>query len=348
MLLNRVKEKGVFTLELMVSLVISVFVLLLVLVLYANYEQLRVKTTSINKAYSNSYVGLNFLEKNAKQVGFGLNGVNFLGCNVSAYNTETAKGYSFPLMPVEINFASSNKESDNFYFLFGNASNYFAPIKITNDVIDDENLLLESRFGISLGDVFVVGNNRDDGCVLRQVSDLPEIGSSQIEYKNKMYGNEVVGYQNTKYNNDSAISPAPQNGFMFLNLGKDPKRQHYYVQNEKLMLNSMFDGEDDISTIMNNVVLMKAVYALDHNQDSSVDEWSTEVITPENANKIIGMRIGLAIKVPLKNAKCNETLDPELDWLGGVMDISNVEDYKCYNYKVLQTTVPFKNIIWKN
>lgn len=348
MLLNKVKQKGAFTLELMVSLVISVFVLLLVLVLYGNYEKLKVKTTSINKAYSSSYIGLNFLEKNAKQVGFGISGVNFLGCQVKAYNTETGKSYSFPLTPVEINFASNNKESDSFNFLFGNAENYFAPIKVTNNVSSGDDLLLESRFGINLGDVFIVGKKREDDCVLKQVSDLPEIGSSRVEYQEKTYGDELTGYKNTKYNRGSTITPSPEIGSSFLNLGSNPKRQHYYVENEKLMLNNIFDGEDDTSVIMNNVVLMKAVYALDNNKDSSVDEWSNQVVLAQDMHKIIGMRIGIVIKIPLKNAKCDETVDPQLEWLGGTMDVSGVENYKCYNFKVLQTTVPFKNIIWKN
>lgn len=64
-------------------------------------------------------------------------------------------------------------------------------------------------------------------------------------------------------------------------------------------------------------------------------------------DKIIGFRVGIVVQSPNKEKECNVTINPELEWLGGIMHVSDIPDYQCYRYQVLQATIPFKNILWK-
>src|SRR5690606_34398980 len=111
------KEEGQFILDMMIGLTMSFITILTIYSVYSKFENYKRTTASISQSVGNAHIGLFALEKNAKLVGYGLNNINFLGCEVNAYNSNTGNYYTFPLVPIQINFKESNTESDDFNLL---------------------------------------------------------------------------------------------------------------------------------------------------------------------------------------------------------------------------------------
>lgn len=111
------------------------------------------------------------------------------------------------------------------------------------------------------------------------------------------------------------------------------------------------------NSIADGVVLMKAEYGTDSNGDGVVDntEWSTA--TPANPLSVLAIRVAIVARSakpekPNSSGVCTTTtVSPT--WAGGTLDLSgnrglaSGDDWKCYRYKVFQTTVPLRNVIWR-
>jgi type IV pilus assembly protein PilW len=133
--------------------------------------------------------------------------------------------------------------------------------------------------------------------------------------------------------------------------------------------------------VANDIVSMRAVYGQDFdgsltpvtiNGDGIVDQWSRTARTTANQvsrTMAVGVQItarsGLKEK-PTSGTVCDATTNqarPDkamtLDWYdqykpvvgtlaGAVIDLSTTSaDWSCYRYKLFQTTVPIRNVIWR-
>lgn len=95
--------------------------------------------------------------------------------------------------------------------------------------------------------------------------------------------------------------------------------------------------------------------------DATGTEWKNDggtSPTPEFLQRIRAVRIGLVARSAVKDlpkpgeAQCSTTTTPiTISWGSGpdmTPDLSSDADWRCYRYKIFQTTVPVRNAIWSS
>lgn len=110
--------------------------------------------------------------------------------------------------------------------------------------------------------------------------------------------------------------------------------------------------------IADEIALLKAEYGTDANGDGVVDNTEWSVAAPASPLQVLAVRVAVVArsaqpeKPPAGSTVCNTTtVFPT--WAGGTLDLSGNrglgtgDDWKCYRYKVFQTTVPLRNVIWR-
>ena len=343
------KQKGSFLLELMIGLLLSILTVLGVVTLYAKFEGQKRTTAQVGQTVSMGAMAMFPIQHYTKMAGFGFNKVDALGCKVLAHNQTTNTDYSFTLEPLSINFGANDKKSDTVTLLMGSSDHYFDPISLSQNMSNStDNVRIESRFGLQPGDVFVLSEAGKD-CTLAQVSELPTvIGYNDVVKHDAGNYTDVAGNtKTTNYNFNSGVTYTTKASL--LNLGLEPKRFIYSIENNQLIQNNKFDNTDHKNVIGDNIVMLKAIYGVDDDDDGNVDSWTKT--KPTDLKKLIGVKIALIARSNLRErangGACVITTNKDFTWSGGTMDISDLPDWKCYRYRMLQTTVPLRNILFQ-
>jgi type IV pilus assembly protein PilW len=168
-------------------------------------------------------------------------------------------------------------------------------------------------------------------------------------------------------------------GGQVYNLGTGPSIKVYAVRGGNLVYCDMVaidcTNTANYSVAVNDIVSMRAVYGKDFNPapsakpgDGVVDRWDRAAFNNAfEATRVLAVmvevtaRSSLKEKPPAGSTTCDTTPDetkPDkaTDWIGKAyvgIDISknispaDVDEWKCYRYKLFQTTVPLRNMIWR-
>jgi type IV pilus assembly protein PilW len=165
------------------------------------------------------------------------------------------------------------------------------------------------------------------------------------------------------------------------NLGNlyDPNAQPVYnsyaIANNTLTAVSGFSS-NPASAVADNIVHMRALYGLDDGLnapstvalgytpgpivagdgivDRFVDSTLFNAIAPLPWKSIIAVRVAIVARssqaeIPTAGvgAPCDTTVTSPA-WSGGTFDLSANPEWKCYRYRVYETTIPLRNWIWKS
>jgi type IV pilus assembly protein PilW len=174
------------------------------------------------------------------------------------------------------------------------------------------------------------------------------------------------------------------NGARLYALGGTPQVKLYAIRGGNLTMCEWLSTDctqpANFAVVADNIVSLRAVYGQDFDGnptpttpagDGQVDQWSRAAFT--TANQItrtlaVGVsltaRSGLREK-PTTGTVCDATTQSDrpdkgqpLDWYEGYtpvvgslagadINLTAVPDWRCYRYKLFQTTVPIRNMIWR-
>lgn len=173
-------------------------------------------------------------------------------------------------------------------------------------------------------------------------------------------------------------------GGQLFNLGALPQVKVYAVRGGNLttcdLLTTDCANPANYTVIVNDIVSMRAVYGKDFDGnptpgtpigDGAVDRWSrAALVTSNQVSRTLGASVALAARSGLKEKPssgtvCDATVDPARpdraqEWFGpslapsdgtlaaAAMDLSGSSpDWRCYRYKLFQTSVALRNLIWR-
>lgn len=349
------KQRGSFLIELMIGLFMSLLSVLGVMTIYAQFEGQKRTTTQMSQTVSMGALAMFPIQHFGKMAGFGINDSTLLGCKILAYNDTTGTSYDFTMSPVLITSSGSNSVADKIDFLIGDSDSFFAPVRITQQMPNPSAVFkVDSRFGFREGDLVIAAEPGKD-CTLAQVSNLPRNAgqTDNVIHNSGNYTDPITGTPKpTTYNKPGGLGVSYGTNGKLFNLGAKPQKLSYTIENNQLVQNNNFDNVNNKTIIGDNIVLLKAVYGLDNDNDGDVDTWTATTPTAANLKNIIAIRVGMIARSPLREKSsagvCNITNTATFNWFGGTMDISALPDWKCYRYRLLQTTIPLRNMIWKN
>lgn len=352
--INLNSQHGSLLTEMMIGLAISAMTVLLVTFISFEFEKQKKITTSVSQTVSSNALLAFPLQTVGKNVGFGFNSKDFLGCTVRAANSANNSSYTFSLVPAAITTVDGLK--DRITLIYGSSNSYYNKIQLTAPMTSNDGpIAVASRFGINLGDVLLLSEPGQD-CSLVQVTGLPtDIGQTNL-IKIDAYTYSVNGlnipatYNMLGFNNHSYTTSAKVG-----NLGPTPGRVSFYINDNGQFVEEHLEnsttGNSNIQVIGDNVVAFKVQYALDTDGDKNVDTWTSTAPSMANSNQIIGFRYALISRDnsinPSYNGICNATVNSEFSWEGGDIDVADSSaNWQCYRYRMVQGTVAFKNMLW--
>ncbi len=341
---------GFSLVEIMVAMVIGLVGILVIFQVFAVSEGYRRSTTSGGDAQQSGAVAMYVLEREMRQAGWGFNSANAIGCNVRAYDAQQGGALpQYPLVPVRITQGAATA-SDTIEVNYGNQSSVLAPTNVfQNMVASTDAYVVGNRYGYALADVFIVVESGLD-CTLAQVTGLP--GAPLTTTINHDAANPLSRYDNPA---GSGVLYTV-NGFIF-NLGSAPSRNIYSVNNNSLVLVSALNSQT-AQTVADNIVQLKAQYGKDDGGgggtagDGIVDTYDN--VTPTTAAQwaqVLSIRIGIAARSaqqekPLVSGGGCDATTVTPTWVGGTFNLTADANWQCYRYKIFQTTIPVRNMLW--
>ncbi|NCQ51465.1 hypothetical protein GW796_06140 [archaeon] len=350
--INHNIENGSFLVELMIGLLMSSITILGVLTIYAEFEGQKRTTVQMGQTMSNVAIAMFPIEQNAKKAGFGINHLELIGCNVLGYNeNRTVKDFNFSLVPVLITPGADNTVSDEITFMSGSSDRSLYPVKLTSSMPNSAAVYkVDTRYGMQEGDLLIAVQSGKD-CTLSQISNLPTSSgtSDNVIHNSGNYTNPVTGLQvATTYNKAGGLGISYLKNAKLINIGSEPDITEYKITDNQLAEYNAFNLKSSITS--DNIVLMKALYGLDTDNNDTIDNWTNNIGVATNYQYLKAIKIAILARSPLKEKAiggvCSTTTVSTFSSGGITLDASALPDWNCYRYRLIQSTIPIRNLMW--
>ena len=374
--------QGGFTLvEIMVGMLIGLIGIIVIFQVFQLTESRKRTTTAGSDAQIAGSVAIFSLERDLRLGGFGFgaaasaSGGGLMGCNVNVFdNANPATNFALRLAPVVITDGVAGAP-DSITVLWGSSLTFsnFETFSTTTDT----SKLLKFRNGIDRGDLAVVGGpltTAPQGCHLIQVTDNTNADQRTINHIAGNYtSKDGTTALITRYNNPGGPGMTFAGAGIVFDLGPYPRANKWSIRNGKLTLEDLLhyvdlnpaDGQNDWIEIADGVLDLQAQYGYDANLDGQIadNEW-TVATPPTNADwsKVLAIRVailarsgeyekGYTATTPVwgcgMSVSCTNFLMTNLDGSAGATTPTDpTVDWRHYRYRVYETVVPFRNVIW--
>jgi type IV pilus assembly protein PilW len=358
------RSRGFGIVEVMVAMLIALLGMVVIFQVFAISESVNRTAITGSDAQQNGAYALYMLQQEIREAGWGFNNSQALGCSVIAYNatmggppaalTPGAPAGTYTLAPVLINAGPGNG-SDSLEVNYANPNLLVAPVAIyQNQATPTDPFVVSNRFGFNVGDL-ILAVEPAKSCTLGQATSLPAALSTTIN-------RDVSGAYPYNQPGGSGVVYTT-NGFLF-DFGAAPTRDVFSVFNNQLTVISSLSSATR-QVVADNIVQLKAQYGHDNGVnngtvpvgpyaagDGIVDSYDN--VTPANAaawNQLLTVRVGVVARSaqPEKPSGAGPGCDTTTvapAWSGGNFDLSANANWQCYRYKVFETVIPVKNIIW--
>jgi len=357
----RKTQRGMSLVELLVAAAIGIIASLAIFQVFAVFEAQKRTTTSGGEAQTSGTLALFTMERELRQAGYGINNLDFLGCAIQGYDSLSATSFTLELIPVKITQGAAGAP-DTITVMFGNGELLPNPASIIQNMPSaTADFKVSNRYGFQEGDIVIVAE-AGKNCTLAQASNLPGVlgQTDNIIHGSGQFTDPNTGLQKDIRYNPSAFPPGSgivytTNAKMF-NLGAAPANNIYSIQNSQLTQQQALLGTVPAATtpLFDNIVQLQAQYGKDTNSDGVVDLF--DEITPANTaqwGQVLAVRVAVVARSGLYE---KEEVSPATIQLwensavaptttGPVWTLT--ADNRHYRYKVFQTVVPIRNMIWK-
>ncbi len=352
---------GFSLVELMVGMVIALISSLAIMQVFSSFENQKRSTTAGSEAQENGLMALVQMEQTIHNAGLGLTDPSQLNCTTISTYLDSAAGPipDFSLAPLSITDGGSSG-SDRITVRSG--SNILAgiPTAITAPMpaaSAEYNVNNPSIF--SIGDLSMIMNGGQ--CAIQNVTHV-QVASKKIQHNpgNSGPNNPSAGW--------GIVYPT---GSQIMSLGVITARE-YSIQNNNLRMiatNVASTVASPAEILVKDIVNLQAQYGVAPAGSQIVDEWVNASgptwASPSAANqrRIKAIRL---IVVARSGKKESTNVTSACTTPGGIVnvgpcawqdttddpapliDLSADSDWRKYRYKVYQTVIPLKNVIWAN
>ncbi len=374
--------QGFSLVEVLVALVVGMITILIVFQSMAAYEGQKRSATSGGVAYQGGAVAMHLLERELLSAGNGLASTpNLLYCPTDADKSGTAVLPTAPtsftidpdpptpirMIPVIITDGGSGA-TDSITVMYSTAATLRPAVELTDDPSSSSMALdvgVANLAGFNDDDFILVveqtGGSLPSTCAIAQVFDTTSVSDSISIDDDAAVPYNRSGGIGTDYSPDAEL----------INLGANPVLSQYGVANGGLVSVDLLQRPPfnaSARLLVEGVVSLQAQYGVDTNGDDVIDSWfeptgsswAAATLNVTRVAQIKALRLGLVVRSNLlekRDGGGNCTTSPAsltiLPALGGspgspastTMDLST-GDARCYRYKVFETVIPFRNMIW--
>ncbi len=341
---------GIGLVDLMVGLLISLIAMLVIIKVAILFDARRRSTTGFADAQMNVASATLLMARDVRIAGQGFGSPDSLGCHILHGK---AKLGGIALLPVEIMNGESG-QPDRLRIL-ASATVQITPAAtlIADHPASAITMQLDSTLGISPSDHLLL-QEPTKPCALLGATSVP-----------------VGGYRV----NHSLLSvsglPDYTAGARVINLGALHFVEFFVDANDYLQVNRYLVASDEwhSSAMASGVVSLQAQYGFDMQSSTAaspkVTHWSDTMIDADLDNivgdngdlrRLIAVRLAIVVRSAERNDRgCDASLP---QWMAGneatgILQLTNIPlahiaDWRCYRYRVLQTEIPLRNLLWSD
>jgi len=369
------RQRGFSLIELMVGVVVGLLAVLVITQVLTLAEGKRRTISMGADAQVNGALALFTLQRDIEQSGYGAVAQPYsLGCTVK-YKSSGGTG-TFTLAPVVITDGGSSAASDSITVLTGNTVNFSAPMFLSSNALQsDDHFTVTSSFGATVGDMMIAVPMASpttaawtaDGSVPCGVFTVTSSGTTAPT----ALTSTNVPHASSSGWNQSIVFPSTGilSGSYLLDMGALVSRTYSVSSRGNLQSTdlSQTDATKTTADLYPQIVMLKALYGKDTDHDGKVDTY--DKTAPGSSAEwlaVKSVRIALVARSNQYEKDTVTTSAPRWD-VGSVisvagtsacsgssnclsMDVSTIvgADWQHYRYKVYDTIVPLRNVLWSN
>ena len=376
--LRRARQAGMSLVELMVGMAIGLIGITIITHLYLTNEKYKRSTTGSGTAQVNGAIALYTLERDIRMAGFGLNHSGALGCSCDKVANPDCSSvqywyngvYSSPpgpaggaLPPLEfapVVIRETPNLPDTITLLYGNDPERMLPGKLTESMPQPSSeFKVDGTAGYTINDMVLVTNGTT--CMLTQVTQVQTAASHLQHNPGTSLWNPAGG---------GSSLPAFPAGANLFNLG-NPIWRTYSIDSaatkSKLQIQEVMTsagGPTAATTatpIIDDIVDLQAQYGKDTDDNGIVETWNN--VTPTNGaqwQQVLAIRVAVLARSgnyerpEVAGGACEATTTDNRPKWG---DAGSLQDFpvlmvagalpSCYKYRVFETIIPLRNMIWR-
>ena len=338
-------DHGFSLVEIMIGVIIGMLGIVIIMKVFLVSEGQKRTTTGGADALENGLMALFTMEQDIRMSGLGLAGLGCTLINTYDANATPQIGVAKPFWPATITRDSPAAGSDQVAILYSASPFGNIPTTITNAMPPTSAIFnVLNGDGFVQGDIFVI-SQPPMNCSRAQASqDGNRTGSTwNLEH------NSGVGFP---LNAPGGANIFPAGGYTagarITNMGRMVDHT-YFVQGTNLMLrdnNAPIAPGTNPLAIVNGIVAIRAQYGRDTNGDGFVDTYDNNLISPISATDVISVKLAVVARSGQQDRE-NVSPDPVILWSGGtLLNGGALSLNQTYRYKVYQTIIPLRNIVW--
>lgn len=351
-------QTGMSLVELMVAMLIGLIGILIITHLYLTNEQYKRSTTGAGTAQVNGAIALYTVERDVRMAGFGFNTAAALNCSSvqyyynGAYSSPPgpATGALPPLAFVPVIITQGSGAADSITLLYGDAPERVLPGSLRETMPSaSAEFKVDGTAGYRANDLVMVAQGST--CMMTQITHV-QTAAAMLQHN--------PGTSNWNPPGGGSLLPAFTQGANLFNLG-DPVWRTYSISANRLQMTEVLMSATVGAlplALVDDIVDLQAQYGRDANNDGivSASEWTT--VTPTSGAEwlqVVAVRIGLLARSPnyvkpAAGGDCDATI-AQPTWAGGSFEAKNFttagSQDRCYKYRVFETTIPLRNMIWR-
>ncbi|MDP9914702.1 type IV pilus assembly protein PilW [Variovorax boronicumulans] len=365
-------QRGFTLIELMVGLVLGLLTVLVITQVLSLAEGKRRAITMGGDAQINGSLSIFSLQRDIQQAGYGAAASpDALGCPVKRKFDASGTAATFTLAPVVITDGGNSGAPDTITILQSNTPNFSTPMLLTgNHAQTDDHFTVSSSLNASVGNLMIAvpkTQSTDVGCALFSVTSNTSAATTTLSGTNVPH---VAGAGALTKWNQSAVFPTAgyEAGSYLLNMGSMVLRT-YSISGLSLKTDDFTPTSEAVtaSVLYPQIVNLQAFYGKDTNGDGIVDTYDTVLPTTSAGwMQVLAVRIAVVARSNQYEKEPVTTEAPKWD-VGATstftgltpstchgtskclpLKIDHVTEWEHYRYKVYDTIVPLRNVIWNS
>ena len=357
---SQYKQHGFTLVELLVAMLLGLLTTLVITQVLLQVEGKKRTIAMGGDAQVNGALALYTLQRDIQMAGYGVAAnPGTLGCIIKGRYAST--NVEFPLAPVTI-VDGANGLPDSVTVLQAQPTNIGIPVLVKEDFpgAGQDYLETTSTLGLMANDMVLAvprgACNTTNWARIFQITANPSTATRiPLDYTND-------------WNSVEVIPPAgfPANSYV-VNLGALVHRI-YQISNEHSLQAaelSPADGTYPTRDLYPQIVNMQAMYGKDTNNDDQVDTYDNVTPTTEAEwATVMNIRLALVTRsnqyerenvttaAPLWDVGSSANIDGTSDCHDGsqclTLRVNHVTDWQHYRYKINETVIPLRNILWNS
>jgi type IV pilus assembly protein PilW len=382
--LNPRHSHGFTLVEVLVGMAVALIGMVMMFQSMQVWESRKRTTTGGSDAQVSGSIAMFSLERDLRMAGYGFGNATAMNCTVNGYDsTRTAPGtFNFPLVPVLITDGAA-VAPDTITILYGSGdtmsssqsfNNLNPPPTVANDGFKRAN----SRTGLLPGDLLIAADSGNAVCGLFEITGNANADGLTVDHGAGAYinfaNNQNVTAQSTitadararlqarflnnsgsvRYN-DGTAKGVGSAGAIF-NLGTAPQLNVWQISNQRfLTADNNLANQPAPTEVAEGIVNLQAEYGVDTDGNGVIAAGEWGVAAPANWRQLRAIRVALLARSQQYERTAVTTAAPA--WAGGAFTMTNIDgtadttpgnanDWRRYRYRVYETVVPLRNLVW--